>query len=305
VPAGDVNTRRGEQIRDGDHMQPPAVAGALTPAQNASGLIERIISQVPTSDVEAAADPARAAEKLAREAARNAAMVSASLALPPGPLGMLTVLPDLFLIWKIQRQLVADIFALHGRTVELTRTHMLYCLFRHMASQVLRDVVVRAGERAIVRQLSSHALTSTLQSLGLTVVKRLAGSSGQPLDPARRSRRRRRYAYWDTLQVAKTAEAFSRRRRPRAAMQAWRRARRLRQLAFRHVRPLRAPQPSGRDRAGVRPRAAARRAGPLQHRADDRRADRARRCRRAPRARAACVGDSCRAGRRTRRWARG
>ncbi len=75
-------------------------------------------------------------------------LVSASLALPPGPLGMLTVLPDLFVIWKIQRQLVADIFALHGRTVELTRTHMLYCLFRHMASQVLRDVVVRAGERA-------------------------------------------------------------------------------------------------------------------------------------------------------------
>src|SRR6186713_2919103 len=156
-------------------MQPPASVAGSTPAQNASGLIERIISQVPTSDVEAAADPASAAEKLAREAARNAAMVSASLALPPGPFGMLTVLPDLFLIWKIQRQLVADIFALHGRTVELTRTHMLYCLFRHMASQVLRDVVVRAGERAIVRQLSTQALTSTLQSLGLSVVQRVAG----------------------------------------------------------------------------------------------------------------------------------
>ena len=188
-------------------MQQPAAAGALTPAQNASGLIERIISQVPTSDVEAAADPAHAAEKLAREAARNAAMVSASLALPPGPLGMLTVLPDLFLIWKIQRQLVADIFALHGRTVELTRTHMLYCLFRHMASQVLRDVVVRAGERAIVRQLSSHALSSTLQSLGLTVVKRLAGSSASRWIPLAGAAAVGAYAYWDTLQVAKTARS--------------------------------------------------------------------------------------------------
>ena len=188
-------------------MQPHASAGALTPAQNASGLIERIISQVPSSNVEAAADPARAAEKIAREAARNAAMVSASLALPPGPLGMLTVLPDLFLIWKIQRQLVADVFALYGRTVELTRTHMLYCLFRHMASQVLRDVVVRAGERAVVRQLSSHALTSTLQSLGLTVVQRIAGSSASRWIPLAGAAAVGAYAYWDTLQVARTARS--------------------------------------------------------------------------------------------------
>ena len=120
---------------------------------------------------------------------------------------MLTVLPDLFLIWKIQRQLVADIFALHGRTVELTRTHMLYCLFRHMASQVLRDVVVRAGERAIVRQLSSQALTSTLQSLGLTVAQRLAGTSASRWVPLAGAAAVGAYAYWDTLQVARTARS--------------------------------------------------------------------------------------------------
>jgi hypothetical protein len=140
----------------------------------------------------------------AREAARNAALVSVSLALPP-PFGMLTVLPDFFLIWKIQRQLVADIFALHGRTVELTRTHMLYCLFRHMASQVLRDVVVRAGERAIVRQLSTQALTSTLQSLGLSVVQRVAGTSVSRWVPLAGAAAVGAYAYWDTLQVARTA----------------------------------------------------------------------------------------------------
>ncbi len=186
-------------------MHPPATLGAATPEQSASGLIERIIAQVPVSRVEAAADPTRLAEKIAHEAARSAALVSASLALPPGPFGMLTVLPDLFLIWKIQRQLVADIFALHGRTVELTRTHMLYCLFRHMASQVLRDVVVRAGERAIVRQLSTQALRSTLQSLGLTVVQRLTGTSVSRWVPLVGAAAVGAYAYWDTLQVARTA----------------------------------------------------------------------------------------------------
>ena len=77
---------------------------------------------------------------------------------------MLTVLPDLYLIWKVQRQMVADIFALHGRAAELTRAHMLYCLFRHMASHVARDVVVRAGQRVIVQQLSAGAIASLLKT---------------------------------------------------------------------------------------------------------------------------------------------
>ena len=180
-------------------------------------------------------------------------MVSASLALPPGPLGMLTVLPDLFMIWKIQRQLVADIFALHGRTVELTRTHMLYCLFRHMASQVLRDVVVRAGERAIVRQLSSHALTSTLQSLGLTVVQRLAGTSVSRWMPLAGAAAVGAYAYWDTLQVARTARGVLATTTPSHGERDAR-GRAPRRPAADHVRPLRTAQSSGRDRAGVRPR---------------------------------------------------
>ena len=52
-------------------------------------------------------DPDAAAEGLARGAAKQAALISGSLALPPGPWGMLTVLPDVYLIWKVQRQLVA------------------------------------------------------------------------------------------------------------------------------------------------------------------------------------------------------
>jgi hypothetical protein len=101
--------------------------------------------------------------------------------------------------------MVADIFALHGRTAELTATHMLYCLFRHMASQVVRDVAVRAGERAIVRQLSSSALSSVLGSLGLTVTQRIVGTSASRWVPIAGAAAVGAYAYWDTLQVAKTA----------------------------------------------------------------------------------------------------
>jgi hypothetical protein len=174
-------------------------------AHDISALIERVIADVPPPHVHAASDATRQAAKLAREAAQKAAVLSGSLALPPGPLGMLTVLPDLFLIWKVQRQLVADIFALHGRTPELTKTHMLYCLFRHMASHVLRDVVVRAGQRAVVAQLSAGALATLLQRVGVSVTQRIVGTAASRWVPLAGAAAVGAYAYWDTLQVAKTA----------------------------------------------------------------------------------------------------
>jgi hypothetical protein len=187
---------------------PVAVSGTPAndePGRAVAGVIERLIAAVPPPTVDQVSDATRAAGKLARDAAQRAALVSGSLALPPGPFGMLTVLPDLLLIWKLQRQMVADIFALHGRTAELTKTHMLYCLFRHLASHVLRDVVVRAGQRAVVRQLSAGALAGALKSLGVSVTQRLAGTAASRWVPLAGAAAVGAYAYWDTLQVAKSA----------------------------------------------------------------------------------------------------
>ena len=118
---------------------------------------------------------------------------------------MLTVLPDLFLIWKTQRQMVADIFGVYGRTPELTRVHMLYCLFRHAASQVLRDVVVRTGQRVIAQQVSSGALRTIVNRIGVGITRRVAGTAATRWEPLVGAAAVGAYAYWDTLQVARTA----------------------------------------------------------------------------------------------------
>ena len=169
------------------------------------GTIERTISEVPAPRTHAFSDPDRASEEIAKRAARQAAVLSGSLALPPGPFGLLTVLPDLYLIWKTQRQMVADIFALYGRTAELSRSHMLYCLFRHAASQVMRDFAVRTGQRIVVQQLSGGALKSVIGKVGMSVSKRAAGSAAGRWVPVAGAAAVGAYAYWDTLQVAKTA----------------------------------------------------------------------------------------------------
>jgi hypothetical protein len=194
-------------------MSSSAAAGAV-PSPDApndagtrevTGVIERVITNVPAPRTRAVEHPDREAALIAQRAARHAAVLSASLALPPGPLGMLTVLPDIYLIWQTQRQMVSDIFALYGRSAELTRVHMLYCLFRHTASHVLRDVAVRAGQRFIVQQVSHGALRSMLGSVGLSVTQRIAGTTASRWVPVLGAAAVGSYAYWDTLQVAKTA----------------------------------------------------------------------------------------------------
>ena len=173
--------------------------------KDVGGMIERVISQVPAPRTHRVDDPDRSADEIARAAARQAAVLSGSLALPPGPFGMVTVLPDLYLIWKTQRQMVADIFGLYGREAELSRSHMLYCLFRHAASQVMRDFVVRTGQRIVVEQMSSGAIKHVAGKVGVSISKRVAGSAASRWVPLAGAAAVGAYAYWDTVQVAKTA----------------------------------------------------------------------------------------------------
>jgi hypothetical protein len=172
---------------------------------NVIDAIEDIVARVPPSRERASEEPVAAARLLSRRAATRAATLSGALALPPGVVGMLTVLPDLVAIWRIQAQMVSDIAGLYGREIELTRTHMLYCLFRHATSQLARDVAVRAGERLVIRQLSGGALRSVLSTVGISVTQRVIGTSASRWLPVLGAAAVAGYAYFDTMQVSKTA----------------------------------------------------------------------------------------------------
>ena len=126
------------------HFSASAVARAM----------DQVLDAIPSSDESHASDPRSRSRRLRSAAARKAAAISTGLSLPPGPIGMLTVLPDLMAIWRLQSALVADIAAAHGRKAELTRETMLACLFKHGGAALLRDVVVRVGQRAAARSFS-------------------------------------------------------------------------------------------------------------------------------------------------------
>ena len=130
------------------------------------------------------------------------------MALPPGPLGLLTLIPDLVAVWKIQSQLVADIAAVYGRQEQLTKEQMLYCLFRHLASQAVRDLAVRAGERWLVQRASLAVLQTVAQKLGVHLSRKVIGASLSRWLPLVGAVGVGTYAYFDTRQVAATAIAL-------------------------------------------------------------------------------------------------
>lgn len=167
--------------------------------------IERFISHVPTTDEHKSKDPVARARHITNGAAAKAALVSGGLALPPGPLGFATILPDLIGIWKLQAQMVADIAGVFGKTAFLTREQMLYCLFKHAAAQLVRDLVSRVGERFLIRRVSLRAMQRIVRKIAGRVTQRVIGKALSRWLPIVGAVGVGAYAFYDTAQVGKTA----------------------------------------------------------------------------------------------------
>jgi len=181
----------------------PAASAAA--ASSVAAAILGFIRRIPGSSERKSRVPAKAARSRANAAAAKAALAAGTLALPPGPLGWLTILPELVAVWKIQSQMVADIAALYGRKSTLTEEQMVYCLFRHSAAQAVRDLVVRVGERVVVRRTTLSVLQSIAQKVGLKLTQKVIGRGLSRWIPVAGALGVGAYAWYDTAQVAATA----------------------------------------------------------------------------------------------------
>ena len=184
----------------------PAVASPSS--QRIAQQILDFLSHIPGTRERPSERPRARAEAIALAARRKAFLASSSLALPPGPLGWLTVLPEIVAIWKIQAQMVADIAGACGQHAQITREQMLYCLFRHAASQAVRDLAVRAGQRWVVHAATAHAIHAIAQRIGVKLSERALGSSLARMLPVVGALGVGAYAWYDTRQVARTALAM-------------------------------------------------------------------------------------------------
>jgi hypothetical protein len=189
---------------------PKAITRSTRDSNAVTKALLDLVSRIPTSDEPASTDPEERARAIARHTAMKAAGISGALALPPGPFGLATILPDLLAIWRLQQSMVADIASAFGKTAFLRKETMIYCLFKHGGAALMRDLVARAGERYIVRHAALGAIQQILQKVGMRVTQQVIGKSISRWIPIIGALGVGAYAYYDTAQVAATAiELFS------------------------------------------------------------------------------------------------
>jgi len=182
---------------------------ALTSSESDSNVVTRVlndlISRIPKSDESLSANPKERAQVIARATAVKAAAISGALALPPGPFGLATIIPDLLAIWRLQQSMVADIAAVYGKSAYLEKETMIYCLFKHGGAALMRDLVVRVGERFLIKRTALRAIQQILQKVGVRVTQRVIGKSISRWIQIVGALGVGAYAFYDTTQVAATA----------------------------------------------------------------------------------------------------
>jgi hypothetical protein len=179
--------------------------------QRFGNAVRNFVATIPVSSEPTASAPGARSAQLCETAARTTAKISGLAAMAPGPLGLLTILPDIIAMWRIQSQLVSDIAAVYGKTSILSKEHMLWCLFKHSAAQTFRDVTYRMAERFLIQPLSMHALRKLTQAIGFKLSQRTAGEAIARFLPLVGAAVVAGYAYHDTKKVGAAAiDIFSR-----------------------------------------------------------------------------------------------
>ncbi len=193
-----------------------------------TGLVSAALGGVPRPTETRASRPLQRAEAIAKRAAAKAAAISGTLSLPPGPMGLVTVLPDMILVWRIQAQMVVDIAAAFGKADHLSEGDITAILFKHVSSAAMADynrnvpidhreppldlgeiinrMVSKRGE--VINRFATEVSSAVIERITKRVVTRLVPLGGTLIVSAQ--------AALDTGAVAKTAiEMFSgERKRP-------------------------------------------------------------------------------------------
>lgn len=198
---------------------PKAILG---PLQTVFGLVTGGVPE--TREVGKAKRPYDRSKEITQKACAKAAAVSGSLAIPVGPLGALTVLPDLMLVWRIQAQMVVDIAAAFGHRHTVTDHELMTCLFDHVAGTAIREY-----ERAIPLEHEDNTARSVLdlidhytrsgsrdvavrvgKQIGQVLLQRFVKRTASRVIPLAGAAIVSAYAALDTKEVARTAvELFS------------------------------------------------------------------------------------------------
>jgi hypothetical protein len=138
---------------------------------------ERILSLVTDIDdykspyAKAVGDPSAIVEVITEDACYKTFAISAGLSIPPGFLGILSILPELFMIYRIQARLVKDIATLYGKEASLSAELLFYCLFKQTGIHILRNFIQETGAKILIRPSTLRMMEKLAEKIGFEVTR--------------------------------------------------------------------------------------------------------------------------------------
>ena len=118
------------------------------------------------------------AELMAR-ASWKAFAIGTAAAIPPGPLGWATILPEMASVTKIQINLIYDIAEHYKQRGKLNKTLVMMIFANEAGIEVGMELVERVGKKLVIRALGSKLLrpivTKIGARLGVRITQRMIG----------------------------------------------------------------------------------------------------------------------------------
>ena len=157
---------------------------------------------------EAVGDPGEIIRPLVRKYSLQAAALSSALSALPGNLGVLSILPEIYFLIRLQSRMVKDIAILLGKESYLSKELLLYCLFKENKINIISSSIRITGTHLLIRPVTLDNLQTIFYSIVhaksskivprknkgvLSLVSMLAGGS---------------LSYIDTQMVGTTANAI-------------------------------------------------------------------------------------------------
>lgn len=166
--------------------------------------LQQTLGEPPSATLAPGTSP-EAMPALVKKASAQTASISATLALPGGLTGVLTLVPEIYSIWRIQAQLISNIAYINGKATLVSREQMLWCMFRQMGYGLVKEFVFQRGSVFVVKKMQDQAFQKALQKLGLAMLSKQSVRFAGKIIPLLGSVSAGTLSYYDTRRTAQRA----------------------------------------------------------------------------------------------------
>lgn len=115
-------------------------------------------------------EPEGTPDEMIEEAARKAFRISTALGLIPGPIGFVTILPEVVTLTKLQINLIYRIARHYGRAEEVDKEIVLLILANVMGVAGGGALVRKAGSLLVIRSANTQVVKALARKVGTHVI---------------------------------------------------------------------------------------------------------------------------------------